>query len=129
MADEPAHDTGREQMETLIDEVIRAILNEAAVSSEAAGRGKRSATSLLETAALASTLTSSRTPMVERVLLAEALGAAMAEALAPALADQLAPRLMKYLEESMAGESSGKGQGRAGGTSGSGRKSETANRS
>jgi hypothetical protein len=128
MADDPAQDTGRET-DTLIDEVIRAILNEAAGSSEAGARGKASATSLLETAALASTLTSSRTPVLERALIAEALGAAMAEALAPALADQLAPRLMKYLEESMASQPSGKGQSRAGGTSGSGRKSETGNRS
>ena len=128
MADEPAQDTGR-ATETLIDEVIRAILNEAAGSSEAGGRGKASATTLLETAALASTLTSSRTPVLERALIAEALGAAMAEALAPALADQLAPRLMKYLEESMTSQSSDKGQGRAGGTTASGRKSGTGGRS
>ena len=128
MADEPAQDRGRET-ETLIDEVIRAILNDAAGSSEATARGKASATSLLESAALASTLTSSRTPVIERLLIAEALGTAMAEALAPALADQFAPRLMKYMEESAASQSSGKGQTRAGGTNGSGRKSDAGNRS
>jgi hypothetical protein len=117
MAGESAQDAGHEQTEALIDEAIRAILNEATGSAESSGHGKASAGSLLETAALASTLTSSRTSMLERLLLADALGSALADALAPALAEQLAPRLMKYLEDAAASrssrESSGKGQARS----------------
>jgi hypothetical protein len=107
MAGESAQDAGHEQTEALIDEAIRAIFNEAASSAESSGHGKASASSFLETAALASTLTSSGTSMLERLLGADALGSALADALAPALAEQLAPRLMKYLEDAMASSAAG----------------------
>ena len=136
MADEPSKGTGHDQPESLIDEAIRAILNDAAGSSESSAHGKGTATTLLETAALVSTLANSRMSTIERFLLTEAIGTAMAEALAPALAEQLIPRLLKYQEDGIASQS-GKGQGRATGStngatgssgssssSGSGRKSD-----
>jgi len=122
MADEPAQGTGQDQADSLIDEAIRAILSDAASSSESA-RGKGSATTLLETAALAQTLTSSKVSVLERFLLAEAIGSAMADALAPALAEQLVPRLLKFQEEGMNGQT-GKGTGRSGSTNGSSGKSK-----
>ncbi len=120
MAGESAKDTGQDQPESLIDDLISEILSEGSLSSQAAGRGKATA-SLLETA-FASTLAGSKASMLERLLLAEAFGSALAEALAPALADLLAPRLMKYLEQLMAGESSRRGPARAGSPSGPARK-------
>jgi hypothetical protein len=94
MTGESAQDAGNDQAEALIDEAIRAIVNEATVSAESSPT-----VSLLETAALASTLTSSRSSLVQQLLGADALGSALASALAPALAGQLAPRLMRYLED------------------------------
>jgi hypothetical protein len=96
MASESVQDAGHVQAEALIDEAIRAIVDEATASAESS-----SAVSLLETAALASTLTSPRTSMLGQLLSADALGSALADALAPALADQLAPRLVKYLEDTV----------------------------
>jgi hypothetical protein len=122
MPGESQQDTGEEQAESPIDELIREILNEAGVSAETPARGKASA-ALLETA-FASALAGPKTSMIERYLLAEAFGSALADALAPAVAELLAPRLMKYLEQVMSSESesAGKGQGqakpaRSGGTS------------
>jgi hypothetical protein len=130
MADKSAQGNGQDQTDSLIDEAIRAILSEGAGSSESSAHGKASATTLLETAALATTLANSRMSGIERFLLAEAIGSAMAEALAPALAEQLIPRLMKYQEDGVTSQS-GKGQGRSGstngsaGTSGTGRKTDS----
>ena len=118
MADESAQGTGQDQAESLIDEAIRTILSEAAASPESLTRGRGSATALLETAALAQTLTSSKVSMFERLLLADAIGSAVADALAPALAEQLVPRLLKFQEDGMSGQS-GKGTGRSGSTNGS----------
>jgi len=130
MAEEPGQGTGQSRADSLIDEALRAILSEGAGSSESSVSGRGSATALLETAALATTLASSKMSVLERFLIAEAIGSAMADALAPALAEQLLPRLLKYQDDGMASQSgNGKGQGRAGstngssGTGGSGRKS------
>jgi len=130
MAEEPGQGAGQNRADSLIDEALRAILSEGADSPGSSGSGRGSATALLETAALATTLASSKMSALERFLLAEAIGSAMADALAPALAEQLLPRLLKYQDDAMAGQSgNGKGHGRAGstngssGTSGSGRKS------
>ncbi|HEX3964668.1 MAG TPA: hypothetical protein VHZ03_49810 [Trebonia sp.] len=106
----------------MIDEAIRAILSDAAGSSESSGHGKAPATTILETAALVSTMANSRMSTLERFLLTEAIGSAMADALAPALAEQLIPRLLKFQEDGMAvqsGKGQGQGQGRAGSTNGS----------
>jgi hypothetical protein len=127
MADEPAQHTGNGQSDTLVDEAIRAILSDGGGPADPAAHGKGQAAMLLETAALASTLTSPRTSMVERLLLAEAIGSAMAEALAPALAEQLIPRLISYLDDAVASQP-GKDAGRAGGTASSGRKSQPGGR-
>ena len=118
MADETGQGKGQDQSESLIDEAIRAILSDAAGSSESSGHGKAPATTILETAALVSTLANSRISTLERLLLTEAIGTAMADALAPALAEQLIPRLLKFQEDGMASQS-GKGPGRAGSTNGS----------
>jgi hypothetical protein len=133
MAGVPAQDTGQ-NAESLIDDAIRAILNDAGDSPEGTGFGKGSMTGFLETTALASSLTGGKTSTVERLLIAEVIGSAMAEALAPALAEQLAPRLMKYLEETLAsqggeGQRRGGGTGSSGGSGSSGRKSGSGSRS
>jgi hypothetical protein len=120
MAGEQDKDTGDDQAESPIDELIREILNDSRVSPESPTRGRASA-ALLETA-FASTLVDSKTSTLERFLLAEAFGSALADALAPAVAELLAPRLMKYLEQVMATESAGKPPARATRSSGTTRK-------
>jgi hypothetical protein len=127
MADEAAQGT-QEQTESLIDEAIRAKLSEAAGSSESAAQGKASATTLLETVAIASTLSNPKISVLERLLLADAIGSAMADALAPALAEQLVPRLLKFQEDGLTSQS-GKGTSRSSSTSGSAGPSATSRRS
>ena len=121
MAGEANKDTGEDQTDSPIDELIREILDESRVLPESPARGKASA-ALLETA-FASSMAGSRTSTIERFLLVEAVSSALAEALAPALAELLAPRLMKYLEQVMSNDSAGKGPARAAArSSGAGRK-------
>jgi hypothetical protein len=122
MAAESHKDTGQDQAESLIDDLIRDILNEAGASSRSAVGGRAPMAALFETA-IASPRAASRASMLERLLLAEAFASALAEALAPALAEVLAPRVMKVLEQSTTGESAGKGS--ATGPSERGRKSES----
>ena len=111
---------GHDQAESLIDELIRAILAQAGGSPEATAPGKASAASLLEIA-LASTLASPSSSALERYLIAQAFASAVAEALAPRLAELLAPRLMEHIERVMASEPSGRGRASSGG---SGRRAE-----
>jgi hypothetical protein len=117
MAGEPAMDTGPGQAESPIDELIRAILQEAGGLPDSYAPGKASAASLLE-AAFASTLASPNSSALERVLVARAFGSALASAVAQELAESLAPRLMKqveqiltkHLEQVMASQPSGRGR-------------------
>jgi hypothetical protein len=112
MAGGAEKDTGDDQAESPIDELIREIMSESRVSTESPARGRASA-ALLETA-FASALANSKTSMLERFLLAEAFGGALADALAPVVAELLAPRLMKYLEQLMTSEAASKGPARQG---------------
>jgi hypothetical protein len=109
MPAESSKEPGQDHVESLIDDVIRDILNEASVSAKSAVRGRASTAALIETA-IATPQTGSRASILERVLLAEAFAGALADALAPALADMLAPRVMKLLEQSMASEPDGTGR-------------------
>jgi hypothetical protein len=110
MADESSREPGQDHVESLIDDVIRDILNEAGASTKSAVRGRASTAALIETA-IAAPRVGSRTSTLERLLLTEAFAVALAEALAPALAEVLAPRVMKVLERSTPGEPAGKGPG------------------
>jgi hypothetical protein len=98
MAVESSKETGEDQVEALIDDLIRDILSDSAVSAESPMRGAATTAALFETA-LGSMRGDSRTSMLERVLIAEVFASELAEALAPALAEQLAPRLMKGFEQ------------------------------
>ena len=120
MAGEQEKDPGDVQAESLIDELIREIMNESRIPPESPTRGRASA-ALLETA-FASRLVGSKTSTLERLILAEAFASALADALAPAVAELLAPRLMKYLEQVMANESAGKGPAKAARSGGSSRR-------
>ncbi|GAA2633404.1 hypothetical protein GCM10010399_77340 [Dactylosporangium fulvum] len=85
-------------VESLIDDAIREILEEAG-SSRAAARG-RSAPNMLDVVMSAMPARgAARAPMLERLLIAEAMAGALADALAPALAAALAPRIMKLLDQ------------------------------
>jgi hypothetical protein len=123
MAVESSKETGEDQVDSLIDDLIRDILNESGASSESSVRGMATTAALLEMA-FGSTGGASRTSMVERLLLAQAFASELADALAPALAEQLAPRLMKALEHVMTVESASKKPASAGRPSGQGRRSE-----
>ena len=103
MAAESSKETGHDHAESLIDDLIRDILNEAGVSAKPAGGSRTPMAALIETA-IASPGVASRTSTLEKLLLAEALASSLAEALAPALAEMLAPRVIKVLELSTTGK-------------------------
>ena len=107
MAVESSKETGEDEVESLIDELIRDILNESGVSPESSARGLATTAALFETA-FGSTKWASRSSTLERLLVAQAFAAELAEALAPALAEQLAPRLLKALEQFMTTEAATK---------------------
>jgi hypothetical protein len=97
MAVESSKETGEDQVEGLIDDLIRDILSDSGAYSESSMRGAATTAALFE--AFGSPRSDSRTSMLERLLIAEVFAAELAEALAPALAEQLAPRLMKGFEQ------------------------------
>lgn len=82
-------ETGQDQLESLIDDLIR----EKADLIEAASALSRPA---------------SRTSALERLLLAEAVASALADVLAPTLAEAFAPKVLERLEQLTTGESAGK---------------------
>ncbi|WP_433204079.1 hypothetical protein ACQP00_35265 [Dactylosporangium sp. CS-047395] len=84
----PQHDdNGNQPVDALIDDLILDILNEA-------NRGQpQSAPAMPQLPRMAK-----GTPLLERVLMAEAVAGALAEALAPALASALAPRILHLME-------------------------------
>jgi len=106
MAVESSKDTGEDQVEALVDDLIRDIFSESGGPADSSMRGM--ATAALLERALGSVRGTSRASMLERVLIAEVFATELAEALAPALADQLAPRLMKAFEQMSAEASDGK---------------------
>lgn len=98
---EPAHES-QEPIESLIDDAIRAILEEAGTSR---GAHAKSAAPLIDAVLSAAPARgAAQGSVLERVLLAEVLAGALADALAPALAAALAPRIMSILEHSGDGE-------------------------
>jgi hypothetical protein len=107
MAVESSKETTGEQVESMIDDLIREILNESGASPDSSMRGMAGTAALFETA-FGSARGGSRISTVERVLVAEAFAAELAEALAPALADQLAPRLIKAMEQLATSEAAAK---------------------
>lgn len=117
MAGESAMNTEPGQAGSPIDELIRAILQEAGTSPEAYAPSRVSPASLLE-AAFASTLASPNSSALERVLIAQAFGSALARTVAQELAESPTPRLMKqaeqvltkHLEQVMASQSSGRAE-------------------
>ncbi|WP_432972316.1 hypothetical protein [Dactylosporangium sp. CA-233914] len=84
-----------EPVDALIDDLIREILDEASRSG-----GARPVGGVLESVmSLTSRLAPGRpSPLLEHILLVEALAGSFADALAPALADALAPRIVQLLE-------------------------------
>ena len=107
MAVESSKETGEDQVESFVDDLIKDILNESGVSSDSPVRGMATTAALFETA-FGSSRTASRTSMVERLLVAEAFASELADALAPPLAEQLAPRLMKAMEQFTSAEAGSK---------------------
>jgi hypothetical protein len=123
MAGESPKDTGEDRVESLIDELIGDILNEAGPHAETPARGLATAAALFETA-FGSGAKQSRASMLERIFIAEAFASELADALAPTLAEQLAPRLIRALEQYMADKSEGKKPEPGGRTGSQSRKSE-----
>ncbi|MEU4231418.1 hypothetical protein AB0F17_44595 [Nonomuraea sp. NPDC026600] len=103
MASEEAADpTGHDPVESLIDDVIRDILNEAGQSTKGLARGGDSMATLIETALTSAPRAMLKSSAIERLLLAQVLASALADALAPALAEALTPEIMKVLDQSTA---------------------------
>jgi hypothetical protein len=89
-------------VDTLIDELISEILNstDAGQPAKSGVRGRSpSSASLFDTVRSTMAGAGSGTPLLERLLLAEALAGVLADAIAPALADALVPRIMKAIEQ------------------------------
>lgn len=122
MTAEPPKETGEEQVESLIDDLIHDIFRESGMHSETSSRGMAATSALFEAAAGAGR--DVRLPALERLLIVEAFAAEVAEALAPVLADQLTPRLMKALDQVMAGQGAVKKPAPAGRAGTQGRKPE-----
>lgn len=98
-SEEAAEPTEHDPVESLIDDVIRDILNEASQSTKAFARGGDSMAALIETALTSTPGAMLKASTIERVLLAQVLASALADALAPALAETLTPEIMKILEQ------------------------------
>ena len=96
---EAADPTEHDPVESLIDNAIRDILNEASQSTKVLARGGDSMATLIETALTSAPRAMLKSSAIERVLLAQVLASALADALAPALAETLTPELMKVLEQ------------------------------
>jgi hypothetical protein len=96
MAVESSRQAGEDEVESMVDDLIRDILSESGGSAESPLRGGAKTTALFETAF--GSAGSSRMSTVERLLLTQVFAGELADALAPALAEQLAPRLLKALE-------------------------------
>ncbi|MER7009136.1 hypothetical protein ABT297_39675 [Dactylosporangium sp. NPDC000555] len=96
-------------MDALIDDLIHDILSDAGRATGITGRGRAGAGGLLESVMGLTPRLAPGTPLLERVLLVEALAGALSEALAPALASALAPRILQLME----GEGSEGSEGQA----------------
>jgi hypothetical protein len=125
MAVESPRETREDEVESLVDDLIRDILNGSGGSAESSmGAGMATTAALFETA-FGSKQGASEISMIERLLLAQAFAAELADALAPALAEQLAPRLLKGLEMYMDTDSAGKKPESAARSSGQARKQDS----
>jgi hypothetical protein len=114
--------TDEDQVEALIDDLIGKIFSDSGVSGDRSMRDMATTAALFEAAF--GTRPSSRTSMLERVLVAQVFAGELADALAPALAEQLAPRLMAALADFTAAETAGKPQTPNGRSTGQARKTE-----
>ncbi|MFG2041221.1 hypothetical protein [Dactylosporangium sp. NPDC048998] len=85
-------------MDSLIDDLIHDILSDAGRTTGITGRGRAGAGGLLESMMGIAPRIAPGTPLLERVLLTEALASALADALAPSLAAALAPRILQLME-------------------------------
>jgi hypothetical protein len=122
-ADTPHNHEGTQPVDSLIDDLILDILNDAGRMPAAAGGAKtRPSSGTLESmmVGLAPKL-GPGTPLVERVLLAEALAGALADALAPPLAAAIAPRILALMD---GGEEAGTQKRAAPARTGGSRKTE-----
>ncbi|WP_067801465.1 hypothetical protein [Actinomadura formosensis] len=98
-AQESGEPTGHDSTESLIDDLIRDILNDAAHAGKTrAGAGEPMA-SLIERTLMSAGTAAPRSSGLERLLLAQVLASSLADALAPALAEALTPEILKALEQ------------------------------
>jgi hypothetical protein len=115
MAVESSKGTSQDQVESLVDELMRDIFKDSGVFSESSARGMANSAALFEQA-FGPGRAGSRASVLERILIAEAFAAELAETLAPALAEQLAPRLVKALEQLTVGDAAARKPTSAGGS-------------
>jgi hypothetical protein len=107
-AEEAGGPTDHERKESLIDDLIRDILDDAGPSTKARARGGDYVTTLVEKAIESMPNAAPQASTVEKLLLAQVLAGALADALAPALAELLAPEIMKALEQFGPGDRAGR---------------------
>jgi hypothetical protein len=96
---ESSRENGKDQADSVFDELIREIISDPNGSSESSnGRDMATVAALFEEI-FGSGRKKSRGSALEKVLLAEAFASELADALAPALADRIAPRVMKAMDQ------------------------------
>lgn len=95
MADEPGGESGYDQTENLIDDLIRDILDDSARLGMGGTRSRSPLAAMVESALMRGSAGGSQ---LERLLLAHAVATSLSEALAPALAEALAPEIIRALE-------------------------------
>ncbi|NJC70748.1 hypothetical protein HC031_13635 [Planosporangium thailandense] len=123
MTPESGRAAGQDPVEALIDDLIHDILSEAGQPGGATARGRGPLGGLIDAIA-ASSRTTARPSMFERLLLAQVLASSLADALAPALAETLAPEIMKALEHYAPGKPAVKEPAAAGVSREKGRKAD-----
>ncbi|MES9539208.1 MULTISPECIES: hypothetical protein [unclassified Actinomadura] len=97
-SEESGQSAGQDPIESLVDDLIREILNEGGQTTKARARGGDSKAKLIETAMTSASTAGPTGLTLERLLLVEVLASSLADALAPALAEALAPEILKAME-------------------------------
>jgi hypothetical protein len=95
---ESSRENGKDQADSVFDDLIREIISDPNGSSESNGRDMATVAALFEEI-FGSGRRKPRGSALEKVLLAEAFASELADALAPALADRIAPRVMKAMDQ------------------------------
>lgn len=97
-AESSSRENGKDQADSVFDDLIRQIISDPNGSTEHNGRDMATVAALFDEI-FGSGRRKPKGSAFEKVLLAEAFASELADALAPALADRIAPRVMKAMDQ------------------------------